>query len=163
MSLVLWVVLFGVGMKSMMGPDMAGGNDASYIAFMAPGIVALSALGGAVAGGSTWLNERLRGIVKEYLAAPIPRLSILAGNALSTVTKALFQGVVIFIVGMLMGTKITGKTKRKFRPNIQTVNALMEDGSVRRVKASTKAIRMGLVIKPLKRKYAYKHEAPAAE
>jgi ABC-2 type transport system permease protein len=105
---VLWVVLFGVGMKSMMGPGMAGGNDASYIAFMAPGIVALSALGGAVAGGSTWLNERLRGIVKEYLAAPIPRLSILAGNAISTVTKALFQGVVIFIVGMLMGTRITG-------------------------------------------------------
>lgn len=62
-----------------------------------------------------------------------------------------------------VGTKITGKTKRKFKPNIQTVNALMEDGSVRRVKASTKAIKMGLIVKPLKRKYAYKPEAVAAE
>ena len=55
-----------------------------------------------------------------------------------------------------VGTKITGKTKRKFRPNIQKVTALMEDGSVRRVKASTKAIKSGLIIKPFKRKFAYK-------
>ena len=44
---ILWVVLFGVGMKGMMGPGMPGGGD-SYITFMLPGIVALSALGGAV-------------------------------------------------------------------------------------------------------------------
>ena len=39
------------------------------------------------------------------------------------------------------------KTKRKFRPNIHTLTAVV-DGSLRRVKASTKAIRMGLVVKP---------------
>ena len=58
-----------------------------------------------------------------------------------------------------VGIKITGKTKRKFRPNIQKVNALMPDGSVRKVKASTRAIRNGLVVKPLKRKYAYNPQA----
>jgi large subunit ribosomal protein L28 len=62
-----------------------------------------------------------------------------------------------------VGTKITGKTKRKFKPNIQVVNAQMEDGSVRKVKASTRAIRNGLVIKPLKRRYAYKHDAAAEQ
>ncbi len=101
---ILWVLLFGVGMKGGIGTAMTGGED--YIAFMAPGIVALSALGGAIAGGSVWLDERLRGIVKEYIVAPIPRLSILLGNALTIVTKSLFQAVVIFIVGMLMGTQI---------------------------------------------------------
>ncbi len=103
---ILWVVLFGVGMKSLMEPVMPGGGDL-YITFMVPGIVALSALGGAVGGGSTWLTERIQGIVKEYLVAPIPRLSILLGNALSTVTKSLFQAVVIFIVGILMGMHVT--------------------------------------------------------
>ena len=48
---ILWVVLFGVGMKGVMGSAVPGGDD-FYIAFMAPGIVALSALGGAIAGGS---------------------------------------------------------------------------------------------------------------
>jgi len=103
---ILWVVLFGVGMKGMMGPGMPGAGDA-YVTFMVPGIVALSALGGAVGGGSVWLTERLRGIVKEYLAAPIPRLSILMGNALSTMTKSLFQAAIILIVGLLMGAKLS--------------------------------------------------------
>lgn len=101
---ILWVVLFGVGMEGIMGTAMTGGEN--YIAFMAPGIVALSALGGAIAGGSVWLDERIRGIVKEYLVAPIPRLSILMGNTLTIVTKSLFQAIVIFIVGILMGTQI---------------------------------------------------------
>ena len=40
----------------------------SYIAFMAPGMIALSSLGGAITGGSGWLNERREGTIKEYLA-----------------------------------------------------------------------------------------------
>jgi large subunit ribosomal protein L28 len=61
-----------------------------------------------------------------------------------------------------VGTKVTGKTKRKFRPNIHTVTAQMPDGSVQRIKVSTKAMRMGLVVKPLKRKFAYKPQEQAA-
>ena len=102
---ILWVVLFGAGMKGMMGPAMPGGEDV-YIGFFAPGIIALSALGGAIAGGSVWLDERVRGIVKEYLVAPIPRMSILMGNAMSNVTKSMFQAIVIFVVAVLMGARV---------------------------------------------------------
>jgi len=49
-----------------------------------------------------------------------------------------------------VGKKVTGVTKRKFKPNIQKVRAVV-DGSVRRIKVSAKAIRMGLVQKPPKR------------
>jgi len=103
---ILWVILFGVGMRSLMGtttPD--SGND--YMTFVVPGIVALTAVSAAIAGGSTWLNERLIGIVKEYLAAPIPRLSILLGNATSIVTKVLIQSILILIVGLLMGARLS--------------------------------------------------------
>lgn len=100
---VLWVVLFGVGMRGMIGA--VGGND--YMSFILPGIIALSALGGAVGGGMVLLDERLRGIVKEYLAAPIPRLSILLGSAASTATKALFQSALMLVVGLLMGARLS--------------------------------------------------------
>lgn len=103
---ILWVVLFGAGMKGMIGPVMPGGDDL-YITFMVPGIIALTALTGAIAGGTVWLTERVRGIVKEYLVAPIPRLSILMGNALGIVSKSLFQAIVIFIVGLLMGARVS--------------------------------------------------------
>jgi len=77
-----------------------------------------------------------------------------AGNTYTTRGKAKRLGGV--------GTKVTGKTKRTFKPNIQVVNALMPDGSVRKVKASAKAIRNGMIVKPFKRKFAYKPEAEAS-
>ena len=51
-----------------------------------------------------------------------------------------------------VGRKVTGRTKRKFKPNIQRVRALV-DGKVCRIMVSAKAIRMGLVQKPLKRNW----------
>lgn len=103
---ILWVVLFGVGMRSLMGAFGPGSGE-GYMTFILPGIIALTAVGAAIGGGSTWLNERLAGIVKEYLVAPIPRLSILMGNALSITTTVLIQSIIILIVGVLMGANLS--------------------------------------------------------
>ncbi len=51
-----------------------------------------------------------------------------------------------------VGLNITGVSKRKFKPNIQNVRAVI-DGKICRIKVSAKAIRMGLVVKPPKRNY----------
>lgn len=51
-----------------------------------------------------------------------------------------------------VGRRITGISKRKFKPNVQKVRAVI-DGTVCRIRVSAKAIRMGLVVKPLKRNY----------
>jgi len=49
-----------------------------------------------------------------------------------------------------VGRKTTGISARQFKPNIQKVRALV-DGRVTRIRVSAKAIRMGLVVKPVKR------------
>ena len=51
-----------------------------------------------------------------------------------------------------VGRKITGRSKRQFKANIQKVRAVV-NGRVVRIKVSAKAIRMGLVTKPPKRNY----------
>ncbi len=51
-----------------------------------------------------------------------------------------------------VGKKVTGVTKRKFKPNIQKVRAVV-DGKICRIRVCAKAIRMGLVQKPAKRNY----------
>ena len=101
---VLWVVLFGFGMKGLLNAT-AGSGQGNYFTFMVPGIVALAALGGAIGGGNEWLTERLRGFVKEYLVAPIPRSSILIGNTLTILTKTLLQALVILGLGFLIGAQ----------------------------------------------------------
>jgi large subunit ribosomal protein L28 len=50
-----------------------------------------------------------------------------------------------------VGRKVTGKTRRRFKPNLQRVK-LVIDGKVQTVKVSVKAIRGGLVKRPVKRK-----------
>ena len=67
-----------------------------------------------------------------------------AGQSIARRGKAKYLGGV--------GRKVTGVTKRKFKPNIQKVRAVV-DGRVCRIKVSAKAIRMGLVVKPPKRDY----------
>ncbi|MEM9354195.1 MAG: 50S ribosomal protein L28 [Planctomycetota bacterium] len=62
------------------------------------------------------------------------------GNRVQTRGKKKYLGGV--------GTKVTGITRRKFKPNLQTVRAVV-DGEVKRITVSTQAIRMGLVEKPV--------------
>lgn len=61
------------------------------------------------------------------------------GNAIET------RGLAKYLGGN--GTKITGKTHRKFKPNVQKVRAVV-GGTVRRLKVCTACMRSGLVVKP---------------
>lgn len=67
-----------------------------------------------------------------------------SGQSVSRRGKAKYLGGV--------GKKVTGVTKRKFKPNVQKVRAVV-DGKICRINVSAKAIRMGLVTKPPKRNY----------
>ena len=66
------------------------------------------------------------------------------GRSISRRGKAKYLGGV--------GRKVTGISKRKFKPNIQKVHAVI-DGKAMRIRVSTKAIKMGLVQKRQKRNY----------
>jgi large subunit ribosomal protein L28 len=69
-----------------------------------------------------------------------------------------YRGKAKYLGGV--GRKVTGATKRKFKPNIQRVRAVI-DGRIVRVKVSAKAIRMGLLVKPTKRDYRPAEESAA--
>ncbi|MEM7205493.1 MAG: 50S ribosomal protein L28 [Planctomycetota bacterium] len=45
-----------------------------------------------------------------------------------------------------VGRRVTGRHKRKFKPNIQTVRVLTPDGTVMRLKLSTRAIKTGVIV-----------------
>lgn len=64
------------------------------------------------------------------------------GNQITRRGKAKYLGGV--------GRKVTGISRRTFKANVQKVRAVI-DGRVCRVRVSAKAIRMGVITKPLKR------------
>jgi large subunit ribosomal protein L28 len=80
----------------------------------------------------------------------MPRVCYFTGKKTSFGNQKTHRGKAKYLGGV--GTKITGITSRKFRPNIQKVRAVI-DGQIVRVKVSVKAIRNGMVVKPVKRRY----------
>ena len=44
-----------------------------------------------------------------------------------------------------VGRRVTGRTKRKFKPNLQTIRILTPEGAVMRIKVSTKVIKTGVI------------------
>jgi large subunit ribosomal protein L28 len=85
----------------------------------------------------------------------MPRVCFFTGKKTSFGNKVCHRGKAKYLGGV--GTKCTGVSHRKFMPNIQRVRALI-NGQVTRIKVSTKAIRSGMVVKPVRRQ----RPAPAA-
>ena len=80
----------------------------------------------------------------------MPRVCHFTGKKTSFGNQITHRGKAKYLGGV--GTKITGITARKFKPNIQKVRAVV-NGRIVRIKVSAKAIRNGLVVKPARRKY----------
>jgi large subunit ribosomal protein L28 len=78
------------------------------------------------------------------------RVCYFTGKRTAAGRKIARRGKAKYLGGV--GRKITGISKRKFKPNIQKVRAVV-DGKVTRVRVSAKAIRMGLIQKPPQRNY----------
>ena len=80
----------------------------------------------------------------------MPRVCHFTGKHTHIGNQKTHRGKAKYLGGV--GTKCTGITARKFKANIQTVRAVI-DGQIVRIKVSAKAIKMGLVKKPVRRTY----------
>jgi len=90
----------------------------------------------------------------------MPRVCHFTGAKTSSGNVVQYRGKAKYLGGV--GIKITSRKKRQFKPNLQNVTAMI-DGTPTRIKASVRAIRMGLVVKPISRKYAYTRRKAAGE
>ena len=79
----------------------------------------------------------------------MPRVCHFTGKKTHFGKQVTHRGKAKYLGGV--GTKITGITARKFKANIQKVRAVV-NGRIVRIKVSAKAIRNGMVVKPVHRK-----------
>ena len=87
----------------------------------------------------------------------MPHECVYTGRRTKIGRQCTYRGKAKYLGGN--GVKITGRSARKFRANLQKVRVVI-DGKPARVWASTKALRSGLVTKRLRRAQTYK--APVA-
>lgn len=82
----------------------------------------------------------------------MPRQCYFTGKKVTFGNRISRSGAAIASGGF--GLKTSGIARRTFRPNLQKLTIVV-DGKPIRANVSAKAIRLGLVQRPLKRKYGY--------
>ena len=96
-------LLFLVGLGFGFGPiyQKAGGGD--YLAFLAPGVISMGILFTAIFSGIEVIWDRQFGFLKETLVAPVSRFSIMLGRTLGGATVATIQGIIVFLMTLVVG------------------------------------------------------------
>lgn len=85
------------------GPIFQKAGGGNYIQFLAPGIISMGILFTAVFAGIEIIWDRQFGFLKETLVAPVSRLKIMIGRTLGGGTVAVLQGIIIFLISLLIG------------------------------------------------------------
>jgi len=98
-SPVMYLGVLGFGL----GPIFQRAGEGSYLQFMAPGIMCMTILFTSTFSGMALLWDRQFGFLKETLVAPVPRIWIMLGRTLGGATVAIIQGILIFVVTLIVG------------------------------------------------------------
>ncbi|MEU5305085.1 ABC transporter permease [Streptomyces noursei] len=100
----LWLVVFGETFTRIKAIPTGG---TPYIDYLAPGIIAQSAMFIAIFYGIMIIWERDAGILTKLLVTPTPRSALIAGKAFAAGLKALLQAVVVIGIAALLGVAMT--------------------------------------------------------
>ena len=98
----MYLVFFGFGFQSFIS---AGGAATTYLAFLAPGIMAFQAVMAGTVGGSMLWADRRWGMLAQLLVGPFTRTEYLFGIMLTSLVFGLAgAGVMLVIAVALLGT-----------------------------------------------------------
>jgi ABC-2 type transport system permease protein len=100
---LLYLLTFGFGF----GAIFAKAGQGNYIQFLAPGMIGMTILFTSIFSGIELMFDRQFGFLKEMLVAPQPRLLLMIGRTLGGATTAIFQGVIVVVICMLVGFRPT--------------------------------------------------------
>jgi ABC-2 type transport system permease protein len=101
----LWLLIYGeVFTRIHAIPTPAG---IPYLAYLAPGIMAQSALFIAIFYGIQIIWERDAGVLTKLMVTPTPRSALITGKAFASSVRSLIQGVVVIVIAALLGVSFT--------------------------------------------------------
>jgi ABC-2 type transport system permease protein len=100
---ILWLVVFGTVMSSVRAIPT---GSLSYMDYLAPGILAQSALFSAIFYGIAVIWERDLGIVHKLLVSPASRTALVSGKALAGGVRAVVQAVIVTLAAAAIGVHL---------------------------------------------------------
>jgi len=103
---VIWLIFFGQLFQRVV--DLPGFQTGSYISYLAPGVVVMTALFSSGWSGMNLVIDMERGVLNRFLVTPAPRAALTTGNVIFQAVNTLLQSAIIFGLALLLGARFQG-------------------------------------------------------
>jgi ABC-2 type transport system permease protein len=103
---VVWLFLFGGLFRRVV--DIPGFSAGSYVDFLAPGIVIMSALFSAGWSGMGVINDLDRGVMDRFLVSPVRRSALVVGRIAHQSVVTTVQTIIISTLAVIAGARFDG-------------------------------------------------------
>jgi ABC-2 type transport system permease protein len=103
---ILWLMLYGQLFKRVV--ELPGFNAGSYISFVTPGVVVMSALFAGGWNGMGVIMDMNQGVMDRLLVSPMNRAAIIIGRILSMSVTTIIQSLILIVLGFLSGARFAG-------------------------------------------------------
>jgi ABC-2 type transport system permease protein len=100
---VIWLLLYGALFKSVV--KIPGFHSGSYIQFLAPGIVVMTALFSSGWSGMAVIDDIDKGVVDRFLVSPAVRGSLIMGRLLQGTVVIVVQSLIIVGLALIVGAR----------------------------------------------------------
>jgi ABC-2 type transport system permease protein len=105
---MIWLLLFGQLFKSVVEIPGFGNGTGSYLAFLAPGVVVMTALFSSGWAGTVYIEDMNRGVMDRLLASPVRRGAMMIGTLAYQAVTTVVQTVVVLVIALVAGARFDG-------------------------------------------------------
>jgi len=103
---IIWLLLFGALFRRII--ELPGFESTSYITFLTPGIIVMSAMFSGGWSGMGLLQDMDRGVVDRFLVTPVRRTPIMVGPLLQQALVSATQSVILVLLALALGADYPG-------------------------------------------------------
>ena len=101
-----WLLLYSQLFRRI--TDLPGFETQSYVQFLTPGIVVMSAFFTGAWNGMSMINDLERGVIERFLATPARRTSLVLGHIAQASGASMLQALIVLGIGLLLGARVSG-------------------------------------------------------
>jgi ABC-2 type transport system permease protein len=100
---VVWLLLYGALFRRVV--EIPGFQSTSYIQFLAPGVIVMSATFSAGWGGMAVIDDINRGVLDRFLVTPVQRTPLILGRLVQGAVVITIQSFMIVGLAVLAGAR----------------------------------------------------------
>jgi ABC-2 type transport system permease protein len=103
---IIWLTIYGQLFRKVV--EIPGFESSSYIQFLTPGIVIMTAMFGSAWSGMGIIEDLNDGVMDRMLATPVSRAALIAARVLHAGITVAVQSILILAMGFVLGARSPG-------------------------------------------------------